>query len=65
MEQKLMQAVIGILVALMAWNFNTVNGLQLSVERMMYQHANQDDINELKATVRRLQWILQDEAMEK
>lgn len=60
-----MQAVIGILVALMAWNFNTVNGLQLTVERMMYQYANQTDINELKATVRRLQWILQDEAMEK
>ena len=65
MEQKLMQAVIGILVALMAWNFNTVNGLQLAVERMMYQHANQDDIQELKSTVQRLQWMLQDDAMEK
>lgn len=65
MEQKLMQAVIGILVALMAWNFNTVNSLQLSVERMMYQHANQEDIQELKQTVQRLQWILQDDGMKK
>lgn len=65
MEQKLMQAVIGILVALMAWNFNTVNGLQLSVERMMYQHASDSDIQELRATVQRLQWMLQDDAMEK
>ena len=65
MEQKLMQAVIGILVALMAWNFNTVNGLQLSVERMMYQHASDADIRELRDTVQRLQWILQDDAMEK
>jgi hypothetical protein len=65
MEQKLMQAVIGILVALMAWNFNTVNSLQLAVERMMYQHANQDDIQELKETVQRLQWMLQDDALTK
>ena len=65
MEQKLMQAVIGILVALMAWNFNTVNGLQLAVERMMYQYANQDDIQELKSTVQRLQWMLQDDALQK
>lgn len=65
MEQKLMQAVIGILVALMAWNFNTVNGLQLAVERMMYQHASDADIRELRDTVQRLQWILQDDAMEK
>jgi len=65
MEQKLMQAVIGILVALMAWNFNTVNGLQLAVERMMYQHANQTDIQELKETVQRLQWLLQDDALTK
>lgn len=65
MEQKLMQAVIGILVALMAWNFNTVNGLQLAVERMMYQHASDSDIRELRDTVQRLQWILQDDAMEK
>jgi hypothetical protein len=65
MEQKLMQAVIGILVALMAWNFNTVNKLQLAVERMMYQHANQDDIQELKQTVQRLQWMLQDDALTK
>lgn len=65
MEQKLLQAVVGILVALMAWNFKTVNGLQLSVERMMYQHANTDDIQELKDDVRRLEWILQDDALEK
>lgn len=64
-EQKLMQAVIGILMALMAWNFKTVHSLTLAVERMQYQHANQNDINELKQTVQRLQWMLQDDALEK
>jgi hypothetical protein len=65
MEQKLMQAVIGILVALMAWNFTTVMSLQLAVERMMYSHANTEDIQELRSTVQRLQWMLQDDAMTK
>jgi len=65
MEQKLMQAVIGILVALMAWNFNTVNGLQLNVEAMMYKHANQEDIRELREAVQRIQWILHDDAVQK
>jgi len=32
---------------------------------MMYQHASDSDIQELKATVQRLQWILQDDAAEK
>lgn len=65
MEQKLMQAVIGILVALMAWNFNTVNTLQLQVEAMMYKHASESDIQELRLEVKRLQWILHDDAVQK
>lgn len=65
MEQKLMQAVIGILVALMAWNFNTVNDLQLEVEAMMYKHGSASDIQDLKIEVKRLQWLLQDDSMTK
>lgn len=60
-----MQAAIGILVALLAWNFNTLNGLQLSVESMMYKHASETDIQELKLEVERMKWILQDDAAEK
>jgi len=65
MEQKLMQAVIGILVALMAWNFNTVQGLTVAVEGMMYKHASETDIQALKLEVERMKWILQEDSAKK
>jgi len=65
MSEKITQAALVAMMALMAWNFNTVNQLQIEVEGMMYKHANAEDINELKLAVRRLQWIIQDDAMEK
>lgn len=58
MEQKLMQAVLGILVALMAWNFKTLNDMQLSMETVMYKYANQEEINELKLAIKELEWRL-------
>lgn len=65
MTEKITQVALVATMALMAWNFNTVNQLQIEVEGMMYRYANAEDINELKLTVRRLQWMLQDDAMEK
>lgn len=65
MEQKVMQAVLGILVALMAWNFKTLNEMQLSMETVMYKYANLEDINELKLKVRELEWKLGNDAMQK
>jgi hypothetical protein len=65
MEQRLVQLVCGLLSAAVIWGFSTINDLQLAVERMMYQYANTEDIRELRDTVKRLQWILQDDAMEK
>lgn len=64
MTEKITQIGLVAMMALMAWNFNTLNKLQIEVEGMMYKHANAEDINELKLTVRRLQWMLQDDAME-
>ena len=65
MEQKVMQAVLGILVALMAWNFKTLNEMQLGMETVMYKYANLEDINELKLKVRELEWKLGNDAMQK
>lgn len=65
MEQKLTQAVMAILIALMAWNFKTVNELQLSVEAMMYTHGKNDELQELKLEVERMKWILHDDAVTK
>ena len=65
MEQKVMQAVLGILVALMAWNFKTLNEMQLSMETVMYKYANLEDINELKLKVRELEWKLGNDALQK
>jgi hypothetical protein len=65
MEQKIMQAVLGILVALMAWNFKTLNEMQLSMETVMYKYANLEDINELKLKVRELEWKLGSDALQK
>ena len=56
---------MAVVMALMAWNFNTLNGLQLEVEAMMYRHAETKDYQELKAKVDKLEWLLQMDAMEK
>lgn len=65
MEQKLMQAVVGILIALMAWNFKTLNDMQLSMETVMYKYANQADINDIKLSIKELEWRLGVDALTK
>jgi hypothetical protein len=65
MEQKLIQAVLGILVALMAWNFKTVNDMQLTMETVMYKYANLEDINEMKLAIKQLEWRLINDSLEK
>ena len=65
MEQKVIQAVLGILVALMAWNFKTVNEMQLQMETVMYKYANQADIAEMRLSIKELEWRLQDDASQK
>ena len=65
MEQKLIQAVLGILIALMAWNFKTVNDMQLGMETVMYKYANLEDINEMKLSIKEIEWRLTMDAMEK
>lgn len=58
MEQKIIQAVLGILVALMAWNFKTLNDMQLKMETVMYKYANQADIAEMRLSIKELEWRL-------
>ena len=65
MEQKVIQAVLGILVALMAWNFKTVNDMQLQMETVMYKYANQADIAEMRLSIKELEWRLQSDASAK
>jgi len=43
-----MQAAMGILIALMAWNFKTLNDMQLRMETVMYKYANLEDTNNIK-----------------
>ena len=64
-SKQIIGGLMAILVGLAAWNMKTVNDLQLEVKGMMIGHASQQDINELKLEVQRLQWLLQDDAMEK
>ena len=65
MEQKIIQTVLGILVALMAWNFKTVNEMQLQMETVMYKYANQADIAEMRLSIKELEWRLQADAAQK
>ena len=65
MEQKIIQAVLGILVALMAWNFKTLNDMQLKMETVMYKYANQADIAEMRLSIKELEWRLQADSAEK
>ena len=65
MSDKIIQAALAVLMGLMAWNFNTLNILQLDVEAMMYTHGTTEELNDLKLIVSRLQWMLQEDGMEK
>ena len=65
MEQKLLQAVVGILVALMAWNFKTVNDLQLKMAQVQTGHVTSETVHQLQRQVDRLEILLQSDAAEK
>ena len=65
MEQKIIQAVLGILVAMMMWNFKTLNELQLQMVSVQNLHASMSDINELTIKVKELEWRLINDALEK
>jgi hypothetical protein len=62
MEQKLIQVVLGILAALMAWNFKTVNELQLQVRGIETGHVSNSTVHELQRQVDRLEILLGNDA---
>ena len=62
MEKQIITGLMAILVGLAAWNMKTVNDLQLDVEAMMYKHASEKDIQELKRQVARIEWMLAKDA---
>lgn len=62
MEQKIIQGILGLLLALIAWNFKTLNDMQLQMETVMYKYANQADINEMKLSIKELEWRLEADA---
>ena len=65
MEKQIVGGLMAILMGLAAWNMKTVNDLQLEMREVMVGHVTKEDIEELKTTVQRLQWMLQDDAMQK
>ena len=65
MEQKIIQAVLGILVAMMMWNFKTLNDLQLQMVAVRNLNASMADINELTLKVKELEWRLINDSLEK
>jgi len=65
MEKQIIGGLMAILIGLAAWNMKTVNDLQLEVKGMMVGHVTTKDIQDLKSTVQRLQWILEDDALTK
>jgi len=65
MEKQIIGGFMVALMALAAWNMKTVNDLQLEMREVMVGHATAKDIEELRADVRRLQWILHDDAVDK
>ena len=65
MEQKVIQAVLGILVMMMVWNFKTLNDLQLQMVSVKNLHASMADINELTLKVKELEWRLINDSLEK
>ena len=65
MEQRIIQGVLGLIFALIAWNFKTLNDMQLQMETVMYKYANQADINEMKLSIKEIEWRLKADASAK
>ena len=65
MEKQIITGLMAVLVGLAAWNMKTVNDLQLEVKGIMVGHVEKEDIQEIKRTVERLQWILENDAATK
>lgn len=65
MEKQIMSILIAALMGLAAWQLKAVSDLQLEVKGMSVSHVSQTDIQELKLSVQRLEWTLQDYAAEK
>ena len=65
MEQKVIQAVCGLLVAGLVWNFKTLNALQLEMAQIRVNRVVVQDLQDIKSAVDRHGWILQDLAAEK
>lgn len=65
MEKQVISGLMAVLIGLAAWNMKTVNDLQLEVRSMMVGRVTQEEIQDLKLSVQRLQWLLEDDAMEK
>ena len=53
------------MLALITWNFKTLNDMQLKMETVMYKYANQADINEMKLSIKELEWRLKADAAQK
>lgn len=49
----------------MAWNFKTLNDMQLRMETVMYKYANLEDIHEMQLKIKEIEWRLIDDALEK
>jgi hypothetical protein len=64
-EQKVIQGVLALLLALITWNFKTLNDMQLKMETVMYKYANQADINEMKLSIKEIEWRLKADAAQK
>lgn len=65
MDKQIIGGLMAVLIGLAAWNMKTVNELQLEVKGMKIGHVSRDDIEDLKLSVQRMEWTLQDYAAEK
>ena len=65
MDKQIIGGLMAVLIGLAAWNMKTVNELQLEVKGMTIGHVSRDDIEDLKLSVQRMEWTLQDYAAEK
>ena len=65
MERQIIAGLMAILVGLAAWNMKPVDDLQLEVKGMMVSHVSLQELQELKTSVQRLQWLLESDAATK
>lgn len=65
MEKQILSALIAILFALSGWALTSINTLQQDIAKIQVGHVTAESLHQLRRSVDRLEYILEQQSAEK